>query len=192
MTKRESAAINKSLLALKECLRAIGGANGGGKRGVKGAPTKPPFRNSNLTRLLEDALLPGPTSSRHNLESHSVMLVCAGPGDKHERMTVNALRYGQMMAKGATGTKGVKGQKGAKRVGSRAGAGGGSTFISGAGKRPEKPWLTKTRNQEDDQRGGGGDGGEGREGGGGGGGGGDDSRGWQGRGAGGSVKATQL
>ena len=50
------------------------------------------------------------------------MLVCAGPGDKHERMTVNALRYGQMMAKGATGTKGVKGQKGAKRVGSRAGA----------------------------------------------------------------------
>ena len=123
VTKKESADINKSLLALKECLRSIAGA--------KGAPKKAPFRSSNLTRLLEDALLPGALSTRRNRKSNSVMVVCAGPGDRQEKMTVNALRYGQLVSKDGGGKAG--GGKGA--------GGGGAAFISGAGKRPEKPWL---------------------------------------------------
>ena len=125
VTKKESAAINKSLLALKECLRAISSASGG--------PKKAPFRSSTLTRLLEDAIAPGAKTVRRNLVSHSTMLVCAGPGDAQERMTVNTLRYGQLLVKSASTTKAGK-----KR-------GVSSKFISGAkpGAGPDKPWLKK-------------------------------------------------
>ena len=50
---KESAAINKSLLALKNCLRSIAA--------VPGAPRRPPFRDSILTRILESALQPTTT-----------------------------------------------------------------------------------------------------------------------------------
>jgi len=86
--QKESAAINKSLLSLKECLRSL--AN------IKGA--KPKFRDSKLTRLLEDSLSPGESSSRRNQESVSVMMVNLSPAGNLERMTLNTLRYGQMFA----------------------------------------------------------------------------------------------
>ena len=58
----ELADVNKSMLALKDCLRAIAG--------VPGAPKKPPFRNSNLTRLLQDSLAPDSMTSRKVKKAH--------------------------------------------------------------------------------------------------------------------------
>ena len=61
--QKESAAINKSLLALKECFRSL----------AKVSQTKPKFRDSKLTRILEDSLAPAASSARRNAESVSVM-----------------------------------------------------------------------------------------------------------------------
>jgi len=83
---KESANINKSLLALKNCLRSISA--------VPGAPTRPPFRDSTLTRILETALQPRGGAR----ESVSVMLLNVSPADHIERMTINTLRYGQILA----------------------------------------------------------------------------------------------
>ena len=47
--QRESTAINKSLLALKECFRCLANPKSAGR---------PPFRDSKLTRMLEDSLAP--------------------------------------------------------------------------------------------------------------------------------------
>jgi len=88
--QKESAAINKSLLALKECLRALAGAS-----------TRPKFRDSKLTRLMEDALAPTVASGRRCRESISVMLVNVSPVERLEKMTLNSLRYGQLFAEGA-------------------------------------------------------------------------------------------
>jgi len=90
--QKESAAINKSLFALKECLRALAGVS-----------TRPKFRDSKLTRLMEDALAPTAASSRRCRESTSVMLVNVSPVERLEKMTLNSLRYGQLYAEGATG-----------------------------------------------------------------------------------------
>jgi len=83
---KESAAINKSLLALKNCLRSIAA--------VPGASARPPFRDSTLTRILETALQPYGGAR----ESVSVMLLNVSPADHIERMTINTLRYGQILA----------------------------------------------------------------------------------------------
>jgi hypothetical protein len=85
MGQKESTAINKSLLALKECLRAVSGG------------TRPKFRDSKLTRVLEDAIAPSlERSNRRNLTSTSVMLINVSPSAHLDRMTMNSLRYGQM------------------------------------------------------------------------------------------------
>ena len=99
--RKESTAINKSLLALKNCLRAIAK--------VPGAPKRPPFRESQLTRILEHALQPRSGTS----ESVGVMLLAVSPADHIERMTVNTLRYGQILA-----------ARGNKKAAARAAAGG--------------------------------------------------------------------
>jgi len=90
--QKETAAINKSLLALKECFRSLAGVS----------TQKPRFRDSKLTRLLEDALVPAATSGRINRESVSVMLVNVSPAATLKRMTLNTLRYGQMYANAST------------------------------------------------------------------------------------------
>lgn len=87
---KESANINKSLLALKECLRSIAG--------VPGASRTPQFRQSKITRLLEDALAPRPASTRRNRDTATVMLVNVSPVSHLERITINTLRYGQIFA----------------------------------------------------------------------------------------------
>lgn len=92
--RKESTAINKSLLALKECIRGLS------MMSSCHAPTKKnngspliPFRNSNLTRLLEEVLVPMP-----NRESSSVMLVNIRPEESLKPKTINSLRYGQMLS----------------------------------------------------------------------------------------------
>ena len=92
--RKESTSINKSLLALKECLRAIAG--------VPGAAKRPVFRNSKLTRLLEDTLSPaGGDAGGQNRDSHSVMLVNVCAACDKKKVTTNALRYAQLYAAGA-------------------------------------------------------------------------------------------
>jgi hypothetical protein len=86
--QKESAEINKSLLALKECFRSLSGAS----------TTRPKFRASKLTRILQDALAPSQSSTRINHESVSVMMVNIAPCSHLEKMTLNTLRYGQMFA----------------------------------------------------------------------------------------------
>lgn len=86
--QKESAAINKSLLALKECFRSL----------AKVSPQRPKFRDSKLTRVLEDSLSPTASSGRFNKESVSVMIVNVSPAARFEKMTINGLRYGQMFA----------------------------------------------------------------------------------------------
>lgn len=86
--QKESAAINKSLLSLKECFRAL----------AKVSNAKPKFRDSKLTRILEDSLSPTLSSSRRNKDSVSVMLVNVSPAKQLGKMTLNSLRYGQMFA----------------------------------------------------------------------------------------------
>lgn len=88
--KQESTAINKSLLALKECIRGLTTSNTSNGMQQK---TKLPFRNSNLTRLLEEVLTPIP-----NRNSCSVMLVNIGPEERIKKKTINSLRYGEMYA----------------------------------------------------------------------------------------------
>ena len=91
--QRESIAINKSLLALKECLRSlVSNQNEGGNT------KKASFRGAKITRLLEDALAPSGKSKRRNKESVSLMPVNVSPNAQLEKMTLNPLRYGQMYA----------------------------------------------------------------------------------------------
>jgi hypothetical protein len=111
--QKESAAINKSLLALKECFRSLAAnSRQAGRRGTCSASLpRPPFRDSKLTRMLEDVLCPNNASSRRNKESVSVMLVNISPVASLEKPTLNSLRYGQVMSSSGGG--------GGKKVASR-------------------------------------------------------------------------
>jgi len=87
--QKESVSTNKSLLALKECFRALVSSSSGSSKSYN-----PPFRNSNLTRILKDSLAPT-TDKRENV---CVMVVNVCPSAHIKSGTVNALRYGQMYA----------------------------------------------------------------------------------------------
>ncbi|XP_049650174.1 kinesin-like protein KIF2A [Accipiter gentilis] len=73
-TRLESAEINKSLLALKECIRALG---------LKKPHT--PFRASKLTQVLRDSFI------REN--SRTCMIATVSPGMASCENTLNTLRY---------------------------------------------------------------------------------------------------
>jgi len=73
-TRMEGAEINKSLLALKECIRAL-------DRGA----THIPFRQSKLTQLLRDSFL-----SHH---SKTIMIATVSPCSESCNHTLNTLRY---------------------------------------------------------------------------------------------------
>jgi kinesin family protein 2/24 len=72
-TRIEGAEINKSLLALKECIRAL---DQGGKH--------LPFRGSQLTQVLKDSFGPN---------SRTLMLANISPNDGSVEHTLNTLRY---------------------------------------------------------------------------------------------------
>jgi kinesin family member 2/24 len=71
----EGAEINKSLLALKECIRALDTKS-----------THVPFRASKLTMVLRDSFL-NPQSSK------IVMIACINPGSSSSDHSLNTLRY---------------------------------------------------------------------------------------------------
>ena len=117
--QRESNGINKSLLALKECLRGLSNSKGGGGGANN---NKLPFRNSSMTRLLEEVLVP-----QSGRDSETVMLVNVAPGAQLGKKTINSLRYGQMFAKNKNkkNSNSVRKSGGGSRRGRGGGGGGG-------------------------------------------------------------------
>jgi kinesin family member 2/24 len=76
----EGAEINKSLLALKECVRAMDSNKQGNNNHV-------PFRASKLTLVLRDSF----TSKNDN--TRIVMIACISPGSSSADHSLNTLRY---------------------------------------------------------------------------------------------------
>ena len=154
--QRESNGINKSLLALKECLRGLSNSKGGGGGANN---NKLPFRNSSMTRLLEEVLVP-----QSGRDSETVMLVNVAPGAQLGKKTINSLRYGQMFAKNKNkkNSNSVRKRGGGSRRGRGGGGGGGLSIrerlslrsrLSSASEEPVAPRTsdsTKFRTQGDD------------------------------------------
>lgn len=70
--------INKSLMVLGQVVSALGG--GGGRKQRQ----KPPYRDSKLTRLLQDSL---------GGNSRTIMVACVSPADYNIEESTNTLRY---------------------------------------------------------------------------------------------------
>lgn len=81
----EGAEINKSLLGLKECVRAIDTAKGQGSQGQH-----VPFRQSKLTMVLRDSFM---ASEKVRI----LMLACVCPGSSSADHTLNTLRYAERL-----------------------------------------------------------------------------------------------
>lgn len=82
----EGAEINKSLLALKECIRALDSRSG-----------HVPFRASKLTMVLRDSFI-------SENKSFIVMIACLNPGSTSADHTLNTLRYAQRLKSGTAAT----------------------------------------------------------------------------------------
>lgn len=78
--RAEGAEINKSLLALKECIRALDNRKNNSEAHV-------PFRASKLTLVLRDSFISKSDKSK------IVMIACVGPGITSANHTINTLRY---------------------------------------------------------------------------------------------------
>jgi hypothetical protein len=97
--RREATEINKSLLALKQCVRGLAdgsgvAAAGGGGGGGGGPPARhQPFRDAKLTHLLKRHLLAR--------ECRAVLVANVGPAGRDVGKTVNTLQYAALMAGGA-------------------------------------------------------------------------------------------
>ena len=78
----EGAEINKSLLALKECIRALDARKNKGNN-----EQHVPFRNSKLTLVLRDSFL-----GKANL-CKIIMIACVSPSNQSTNHTINTLRY---------------------------------------------------------------------------------------------------
>ncbi|XP_049548906.1 kinesin-like protein Klp10A isoform X2 [Anopheles darlingi] len=77
-TRSESSDINKSLLALKECIRAL-------HVPARGRKTRLPFRGSTLTMVLRDSFI--------GEKSRTCMIAMIAPGMSSCEHTLNTLRY---------------------------------------------------------------------------------------------------
>jgi len=80
--QRERNEINQSLMALKECIRALNG-----KKKFVG------FRSSELTKYLRKYL--------KGKDAHAVMLAHIGPSRQFEKQSKNTLQYSELVAKAA-------------------------------------------------------------------------------------------
>ena len=78
--RAEGAEINKSLLALKECIRALDARKNGNDQHV-------PFRASKLTLVLRDSFISKSERSR------IIMIACVNPAYSSANHTINTLRY---------------------------------------------------------------------------------------------------
>lgn len=78
--RAEGAEINKSLLALKECIRALDARKSGSDNHV-------PFRTSKLTLVLRDSFISKSDKSK------IIMIACVGPSLSSTNHTINTLRY---------------------------------------------------------------------------------------------------
>ena len=78
--KKEGAEINQSLLALKECIRAMESTQG-----------HIPFRQNKLTMVLRDSF-----TGSHS-QSRIIMLACVSPGSSSADHTLNTLRYAERL-----------------------------------------------------------------------------------------------
>ncbi|KXZ53067.1 hypothetical protein GPECTOR_8g60 [Gonium pectorale] len=76
---RDGANINRSLLALANCINALGKANG-----AKGAAAYVPYRNSKLTRLLKDGL---------SGNSRTAMVATVSGSSDQYHHSINTLKY---------------------------------------------------------------------------------------------------
>lgn len=74
---RDGANINRSLLALANCINALGKAR-------KGSAVYVPYRNSKLTRLLKDGL---------SGNSRTAMVATVAPSDDQYHHSINTLKY---------------------------------------------------------------------------------------------------
>ena len=129
-TRLEGAQINRSLLALKECIRALdsrrgGAAAGDGRRGSGGGSGggggggagHVPFRGSKLTEVLRDSFV--------GANSRTVMVATVAPGERSCEHTLNTLRYADRVKELRSGAGGGGGGgKEAAARGSVGGAGG--------------------------------------------------------------------
>ena len=78
----EGAEINKSLLALKECIRALDARKTSGN-----AEQHVPFRTSKLTLVLRDSFIAKSNTAK------IIMISCISPGYSSANHTINTLRY---------------------------------------------------------------------------------------------------
>lgn len=77
----EGAEINKSLLALKECIRALESRKSGNESHV-------PFRSNKLTLVLRDSFIP-----KNPEKAKIIMIACVSPCYSSSAHTLNTLRY---------------------------------------------------------------------------------------------------
>jgi hypothetical protein len=90
---REGSEINKSLLALKECIRALSANNGG-----SGNPGHVPFRGSKLTQILRDSFM--------DPSGLTVMVATISPSSGSAEHSLNTLRYADRVKEFGGGSEG--------------------------------------------------------------------------------------
>ncbi len=88
--RSEGAEINKSLLALKECIRALDNKKNNGDVHV-------PFRASKLTLVLRDSFVLKIVD-----RSKIIMIACVSPGYSSANHTINTLRYSDRLKERTT------------------------------------------------------------------------------------------
>jgi kinesin family protein 2/24 len=90
--RAEGAEINKSLLALKECIRALDARKSGSDNHV-------PFRASKLTLVLRDSFVSKSDKSK------IIMIACVNPAYSSSNHTINTLRYSDRLKEKTSGNK---------------------------------------------------------------------------------------
>lgn len=123
----EGAEINKSLLALKECIRALdSGSN------------HVPYRASKLTLVLKDSFI--------NKRSKTVMIVNVSPAASSADHTLNTLRYADRIKERAVGGQAAKNNAAAERAAAAVVAP--SPPVANINQQQQQPRDRNSRNKE--------------------------------------------